>query len=295
MSNLPASIRQAIEVHLGEKLKTKVVVSGYSAVAGGCINNGGRIDTSCGSYFAKWNDRNKYPDMFAKEAAGLKLLSEAGAIRIPMVIFDGAAEAYQFLVLEYIETGPRRTDFFAEAARQLAALHRNTHTSFGWSESNYMGSLVQDNKECDSWIEFFVERRLNPQLRVCIDQGMLGKETIRIFERLYAELPSILYQETPTLVHGDLWSGNMMCDEKGSPCLIDPAVYFGHREVDLAMTKLFGGFDDSFYSCYQDVLATPPGLSQRLDIYNLYPLLVHVNLFGGGYASQVLAILRPFR
>ena len=292
---IPDDVKKGVEELLTATFNKQTTISTYSSAAGGCINNGGKIVTSSGIFFVKWNDRGKFPDMFVREAEGLKELQEPAAIRIPEVVGVGETKSNQYLILEYIESHSPAPDFSLRTARGLSKLHHSKSKRYGWKASNYMGSLVQHNDYSDSWIDFFVERRLEVQLKLAVDKGEMGSDAIRIFEKLYKELPSILSEEEPTLVHGDLWGGNLMRDEKGYPCLIDPAVYYGHREVDLAMTQLFGGFDDTFYSIYQEEYSTPPGLQQRLDIYNLYPLLVHVNLFGGGYVSQVMSIVRRFR
>ena len=178
---------------------------------------------------------------------------------------------------------------------RLAALHRCSKDFFGLDHNNYIGSLRQFNHQQTSWVNFFIEQRLNVQLKLAIDSGMMDSKWLNEFESLYAKLPAMLPEEKPSLLHGDLWGGNLITDEKGEPCLIDPAVYFGSREADLAMTKLFGGFDDEFYTSYQHTFPLQPGYDKRFDIYNLYPLLVHVNLFGGSYKSAVANILKAFR
>jgi fructosamine-3-kinase len=159
---------------------------------------------------------------------------------------------------------------------------------------NYIGSLRQFNKYQSTWTEFFIEQRLNIQLKLAFDNGLAKSDWTKQFESLYKKLSSLLPEETPSLLHGDLWSGNLITDEHGGPCLIDPAVYYGNREADLAMTKLFGGFADEFYSVYEANSRIAPGYNDRLDLYNLYPLLVHVNLFGSSYIPSVDAILRRF-
>ena len=178
--------------------------------------------------------------------------------------------------------------------KQLAQLHQNTNTSFGLEESNYIGSLLQQNNLHNNWIDFFINERLKPQIKLARDNGKIDLSTITKFERLYTKLDEIFPEEPPALLHGDLWSGNFMVDEKGGPVIIDPAVYFGHREMDIAMTKLFGGFNQQLYQSYNEHFPLEKGWEQRVDICNLYPLMVHVNLFGGGYLEQVKSILNKF-
>jgi len=174
----------------------------------------------------------------------------------------------------------------------LATLHKTTQEDYGLDNNNYMGSLEQVNHKKKSLIDFFIECRLIPQIEMAGNK--LSKSDHEMFEALYKRLPSILIDEQPALVHGDLWSGNFMIGNKGQPVLIDPAVAYSSREVDIAMSRLFGGFDSVFYSSYEETYPTAPGLEERIDIYNLYPLLVHVNLFGGGYYQQVKNILNRF-
>lgn len=180
--------------------------------------------------------------------------------------------------------------FWKTLGEQLAQLHHHSHKSFGLDHNNYIGSLVQLNEPLSSWIEFFIHRRLEPQLRLLNPPPRVIKQ----FEQLYAKLPQLMPDEKPALLHGDLWSGNLITNAHGLPCLIDPAVYFGHREAELALTRLFGGFPNDFYEAYTDTSPLPSGFEDRVDLYNLYPLLVHANLFGGGYTDQALSIVARF-
>jgi fructosamine-3-kinase len=157
-----------------------------------------------------------------------------------------------------------------------------------------MGALVQDNTPSPTWVEFFRERRLEPQVRSAIDAGLIDRSTLGHFQRLYTRLPDFFPVEPPSLVHGDLWSGNFLCDTAGQPVLIDPAVYFGHRHMDLAMTTLFGGFEPAFYEAYHYHYPLPPHCHRQWEIANLYPLLIHLNLFGSGYKGNILHTIQRF-
>jgi len=232
--------------------------------------------------------------MFEAESNGLKLLLQQNTIRIPQIIGFGENEQYQFLLLEYIEQKGRGKHYWEQLGNRLASLHRTSASYFGLDHDNFIGSLKQSNTTQSSWVNFFIEQRLSAQLKLAVDNGLAGRNWVKKFESLYGELPSLLPQEQPSLLHGDLWSGNLITDEKGEPCLIDPAVYFGNREADLSMTKLFGGFDREFYSTYQQAFLLQPGFDKRVDVYNLYPLLVHVNLFGGSYIHTVESTLKIF-
>lgn len=292
ISRIPSSVLEGVKELL--KVVDAAVIQDFSFASGGCINQGGRIKTTSGNFFLKWNDEKKFPKMFEAESKGLKLLQQQNTIRIPKVIGVGERGSYQFLLLEFIEQKSRSKMYWKQLGDRLAALHQCTAVSFGLDHDNYIGSLKQFNSAHSTWINFFIEQRLNVQVKLAIDAGLSGSDWTKKFETLYAKLPSLLPEEKPSLLHGDLWSGNLITDEKGEPCLIDPAVYFGNREADLAMTSLFGGFDDEFYSSYAEVFPLQKGYEKRVDLYNLYPLLVHVNLFGGSYVHSVENILRAF-
>jgi len=283
--SVPFPIVESIEA------QTRSSIRSFSFSSGGCINHGGKLTTSTGIYFLKWNDLKKFPGMFAAEAKGLSLLKSAKALAVPEVIFVGAADSFQFLLLEHIEAGKMSRDYWRDFGTGLAALHKTSSHHFGLDHDNYIGSLPQKNSTATSWVDFFREQRLKVQLQVALGQGKIDNNILRKFDSLFNRLPSLFPEEPPALLHGDLWGGNIMTNSSGEPCLIDPAVYFGHREADLAMTRLFGGFDPSFLESYEDTYPLESGYEGRLDLYNLYPLLVHVNLFGGGYAGQVVSIL----
>ena len=283
--SIPSPILEDIESATG------ATVRNFSFASGGCINHGGKVTTSSGTYFLKWNDLKKYPGMFAAEARGLSLLRGAAAVWVPEVIHVGVPAPFQYLLLQNIEAGRQGTKYWVKFGSGLAAIHKKSSGRFGLDHDNYIGSLPQKNKLRPSWVEFFIEQRLRPQLHMATERGKVNAEVLRKFDLFYIKAPSLFPDEPPALLHGDLWGGNIMTNSQGEPCLIDPAVYYGHREADLAMTQLFGGFHPSFLDSYDEAYPLQPGYEDRLDIYNLYPLLVHVNLFGGGYLSQVLAIL----
>jgi fructosamine-3-kinase len=283
-----------IEKSLSEKLRYAIQVINYATIGGGCINDTYRLQTSAGAFFIKYNNAAKYPRIFETEAKGLSLLRSTKTLKIPEVVISGEAEGKSFLMLEYIEAGKRKKDFWEDFGKKLATLHRYTSSSFGLDHDNYIGSLPQSNKHHKAWIDFFVEERLQKQIALAKDSGAINNLTIHQFDNLLKRLPEIIPDEKPSMLHGDLWNGNYMISGDGSASLIDPAVYYGHREMDLAMTRLFGGFDDEFYESYNKTFPLTPGFEERVAIHNLYPLMVHVNLFGGGYMSQVKSILSKF-
>lgn len=290
----PTPIADRLLEYLNESSGQQVTLLSSSSLGGGCINNAMKVQTSIGTYFLKFNHAEAYPGMFAAEASGLQLLAEANEIRIPEVVFSDDQESYTFLVLEYINPGDRIRTFWESFGKALASLHKHSAEFFGLDNDNYIGSLPQRNHRHPDWTTFFILERLEPLLRQARNKGEANAQLIRQFERLFSKLNSLIPPDKPALLHGDLWNGNYMVDEKGFPCLIDPAVYFGHREVDLAMTRLFGGFPPHFYESYDHAFPLEKGWEERTDVFNLYPLLVHVILFGGGYAADVKRILNHF-
>lgn len=266
-------------------------VRGISPVSGGCISEAFRVDLAAGSIFLKHNP-DAPPEMFAAEADGLRALRAAadGALRIPDVLaVDGA-----WIALEWLEPGPRGPGFGERLGRGLAALHRAGGGGWGWDRANFIAVLPQDNRPTETWAEFWAERRLRPQLEMARAAGR-GAGSSADWDRLIARLPALLApaeEDGPSLLHGDLWGGNVL-SAAGEPALIDPAAYRGHREADLAMTELFGGFDVRFHAAYGEAWPLLPGFREvRRDLYQLYHLLAHVNVFGGTYGAQTAAMLR---
>ena len=257
-------------------------------VAGGCIHRCFMLEGGGRRYFAKTNDRSAL-DSFAAEAEGLAALAEAGA-RVPVPLCRGQAGERAFLVLEHLEL--RGNGDYAALGRTLAAVHSVHGETFGWRRDNYIGRTAQLNRRSPSWSDFWCEARLRPQLELA-RKNSLGKDLVERGERLAEALPRLLSQHAPaaSLLHGDLWSGNTGFLADGAPVLFDPAVYWGDREADLAMTELFGGFPQAFYSAYAEVAPLSEGYSVRKTLYNLYHVLNHANLFGGGYAAQAKAMI----
>ena len=273
----------------GQQLQVKEVLF----KSGGCINNAVQLRTSAGDFFLKWNE-NIEEDMFSVEANGLRLLRADGSLLIPEVLGLGKIEEKFYLLLEYIDSRYPANDYWEKLGQGLARQHSNTVDQFGLDENNYIGRLPQNNSQNKSWIDFFRDSRLDVQLGLAIYNGLVGEDFVKKYKSLYPKLPQLLTEEAPALLHGDLWSGNVMVGPAGEACLIDPAVYFGHREAELAFTELFGGFDPKFYSAYNEVKPLEPGYQERKDIYNIYPLMVHVNLFGTSYLSGVERTLNKF-
>ena len=281
-----------IKTRLEEILNSPI--DSTAPVSGGSINEAYKITTGQADYFLKLN-RSAPNDFFEKEAEGLKLLNSADStLRIPEVIASEAPTDSRpgFLLMEFIHEG-RTGDSFAFGA-ELAKLHQTASETFGLDSDNYIGSLPQSNNRHNAWSTFFTEERINPQLKTAIDSGKMDADILKNWDRLSGKLDDLLPACKPSLVHGDLWSGNYLFDESGKGVLIDPAVYYGHPEMDLAFSKMFGGFSNDFYNGYESITQLEPGFNGRKEIYNLYPLLVHVNLFGGHYTSQAVRFLKQF-
>lgn len=259
-------------------------ITAQRALRGGDINDAFAITLSDGREVFVKSKRAAPEGMFAREAEGLEWL-RTGALRIPEVLAVGE----RFLALERIAPGRPRADHDEQLGRGLAALHRATPAEgFGLARDNFIADLPQDNQRTPDWPSFYVERRLRPMLRRAVDAGRASAAMKRGFERLFARMTELVGPPEPAArLHGDLWGGNAMVDERGAPVLIDPAAYGGHREVDLAMMRLFGGFGARVFAAYEEAWPLAPGAEERVGLYQLYPLLVHVVLFGGGYAGSV--------
>ncbi|HEV7333697.1 MAG TPA: fructosamine kinase family protein [Flavisolibacter sp.] len=263
-------------------------------VSGGSINQTYRLHFGKDSFFCKVNSATKFPHLFQKEKAGLTLIEQQHQIKTPCVMDQFEAEGLQFLLLEWIDPGNRNETFWRTFGENLAALHQVRSDNFGLDEYNYMGSVLQQNNRQNSWCRFFAEERLLPMMQRCTAINLLSSNDCSLLEGLLQKLSSFFEEEKPSLLHGDLWSGNFLCSEKSEPVLIDPAVYYGHRSMDLAMTTLFGGFREPFYEAYHHHYPLPSNYKEQWAICNLYPLLIHLYLFGTSYLSPIRDTIRKF-
>lgn len=309
------SVKDALLQILTQKTGTPAGVGKITPVGGGCINESFRAETTAGVFFVKCNTAKHYPGMFEAEAMGLELLGkrtaglhENGAIpmqdrhkgaghmlKVPAVVGFGTVSGYSLLVLEYIVPGSMKSDFWEVFGMGLAQLHRQANPYFGLDHHNYIGSLPQANNPHNGWIEFFIAERLEAQLKQARDSQRAGKELGQLFNRMYVHLSDIFPEEPPALLHGDLWNGNYLIGSNGLPAIIDPAVYYGHRYMDLGMSLLFGGFSQAFYSAYDAAYPLEKNWKEGTEIANLYPLLVHLNLFGGSYLEEIQKVLKKFK
>ncbi len=292
---LPEPVRAAVEAALRDEGGVGAGrIADTAVVAGGCISPTTRVRTVAGlDFFLKWRGPDLPAGMLAAEARGLEALRSAGPVRVPAVIAVG--QEPEWLLLEWLEPGAASPDFWQRLGRGMAALHRTRARRFGAEEDNFIGSLPQSNGWLESWADFWRTRRLEPQLRRAVDAGLVGDADRRRFDALFHALDGLLAPGTadgPSLLHGDLWSGNVHVLADGTAAVIDPAAYHGHREVDLAMADLFGGFGARFRTAYEEAWPLEPGYEPvRRPIYQLYYLLVHVNLFGAGYVEGTRAAL----
>jgi len=301
---LPAALAALLAQQLN------AAVQAVQPVSGGDISQAARVEAGDRAWLVKWHRRPPQPqpgwlDMFAAEAAGLALLASAQAVRVPTVIAHGAAQpdAPAYIVMEWIERGGSRPAALsgqpsagARLGRQLAALHRVTAAAYGLDHGNYCGATPQDNRWLPTWIEFYGQRRLGFQMELAGRRGLLPPARRRGLERLIDRLDRWIDEAAcrPSLLHGDLWGGNWLVDAAGQPVLIDPAVYYGDREAELAMCRLFGGFPADFFAAYDASWPPSPGRDERIPLYQLYHLLNHLNLFGEGYGGQVDGVLRRY-
>ena len=288
---LPEDVIDRVEAHLG------IRISNEHSVGGGCISNATRVATNHGDYFLKWS-RDEAAATFPAEAAGLAALGSSETSLVvpqPLLADAGADDRAGILLLHWIESGRKGSRFWEDFGEGLALMHRHTSGRFGFDQPNFIGRLPQDNTWEASWIEFFRLRRIEPQVELARSRGGWHVSWDAPLDRLYQRLPALLPGDPESsILHGDLWGGNFMVDVEGRPVLIDPASYYGHREADLAMTELFGGFEQRFYDAYGDAWPMEPGYEERREIYNLYHLINHLNHFGGSYSESVGRILQRF-
>lgn len=282
---IPDHIKSVIELRLDDE-----IISSKNQ-SGGDINKASILELRNGdSFFLKWN--NSAPEhMFEAESMGLKLLSGTKTeLQIPNVILTGR----NFLLLSVLTSGAENSDSSFRFGTELAKLHKHSADTFGLYHDNFIGKLSQSNNRHQNWADFFVSERIEPQIKVGIQTGKFESDLIPIVDALHKTVHELFPNEQPALLHGDLWSGNYMFTKSGDACIYDPAVYYGHREMDLAMTRLFGGFSSDFYEGYKSEYALADGFEERVELCNLYPVLVHANLFRGGYINRAKEIFGLF-
>ncbi len=278
---------QAITQHISRTCGKTFQLESSTRVGGGCINTAYRLSGGGDDYFVKLNRADRY-DMFVAEAEGLLELANAHAVRVPKPVCTGVYDDQAYLVMEFITlSNPVGAQAMRHLGEQLAQLHRFTKPQCGWQRDNTIGSTPQLNHWMSSWLTFWREQRLGYQLRLAAEQG-LPRRVLDKGEQVQNKMGAlfIAHQPAASMLHGDLWGGNIGITTQGQPVIFDPAVYFGDRETDLAMTELFGGFTADFYAAYRATWPLDEGYTLRKVFYNLYHVLNHYNLFGGSYAAQ---------
>ncbi|WP_128331372.1 fructosamine kinase family protein [Apibacter sp. HY039] len=266
----------------------------YKSLSGGDINNSFWVETENGNFFLKLNRAKPYPQMFRKEANGLLYLSDSGFVSVPKVIATGESNNIQYLVLEWIADNRSKTPSWEDFGVSLAKMHQIVQPCFGFKEDNYIGSIKQINTPSHTWEEFYSECRILKLAHILFNQKKIGAQELKQGQNVCKKLNEIFPEEKPALLHGDLWSGNYLVSSNNKIVLIDPAVYYGHREMDLGMTLLFGGFPSCFYEAYSEEYSLEKNWKQRLPLTQLYPLMVHAILFNGNYLLEVKKVLKKF-
>lgn len=289
---MDGALLSAIQNHLQTHLDSKGKLNLLNSVGGGGINEAYRVSFNGEDLFLKVNRNGNLPALFERECDGLRKLHRVSKVKTPSVRLQSSTEHTDFLLMEWIHSESPTKVFWERLALGLAEIHKQKGGYYGLEYDNYIGSLPQRNRPYDSWGAFWVAERMMPQLDLC--RGVLPTSLINSLEHCCVRATELFPQESPSLLHGDLWSGNVMTGPLQSVWLIDPAVYYGHREMDLGMTKLFGGFTDTFYEVYQNVYPMETGWEDRMSLSMLYPLLVHVNLFGLSYVSQIEQIMEKW-
>jgi len=282
---LSEAIKSQLEAKLGQSILN------VSRLSGGDISAVFKLSADTSSFVLKLNSGKTAANMFEAEAKGLGILAATQTLRIPEVIDYDTHEDQSYILMEFINTTRHTASSQRDLGIQLASLHQHLADTFGLDHDNFIGSLPQSNKQHDSWLSFYVFERLEPQLKMALDQGLLGTKESPHQQQLYEGCGKLFNEVQPALLHGDLWGGNVLTASDERAVLIDPAVYYGHHEVDIAMSLLFGGFSSDFYEHYHEIIPKAYGFEHRIKIYQLYYLLVHLNLFGRSYYSSVKAIL----
>jgi len=287
-------IFQDIENYLGDKIITTVLLGG------GCINETYQLTTSAKKSFFLKTNKNAPPDMFPMEAKGLEEIKSAQVLLTPQVLQINA----HFLLLEFIKVQKKTPGFFSTFGRLLANHHKRPAIGWGYPSNNYIGANPQvsplityrPENSLRDWAQFYFENRILYQLKLAEKNHLSDPNLARLIGQLELKVPEILAdgEEPPAILHGDLWSGNFLINQDHLPVLIDPAVYYGHREADLAMTKLFGGFSNDFYTAYNETYPLKPGYKFRENLYHLYHVLNHLNLFGKSYYGQCIALIQSY-
>ncbi len=283
-------IEKILKIHVQED----VSMEEFQFFYGGNFNLAVRVKLKSGEFFIKWNQGDHH-GLFEAEAKNLQLLEQTKTIQVPQVIGVGAIEEKEYLMMECIPTGGIKANYWEDFGHKLAQMHqKSSNEGHGLAYTNYLGAAEQKNDWNLNGVDFFIENRLKSQIEIAVYNRRIDLQMEETFNRLFEKLPQLIPHESSSLLHGDLWSGNAMVNADGQVALVDPSCYFGLREAELAFTTMFGGFDKLFYEAYHEAYPIEKGFHERIPIYNLYPLMVHVNLFGEGYVPAVQKILNSY-
>jgi protein-ribulosamine 3-kinase len=284
---------QFIESILQESLGNEAVLKDFQFLYCGNFNLAARVITQSGKYFIKWN-KGDHEGMFESEAKSMELIRETNTVHVPKVYGYGKIQDGAYLMLDFVSESSKKENYWSVFGLKLAQLHSKTNENFGLHFNNYVGALRQINDLSKDGIQFFLEKRLLFQLEMAYRAKLVDYKLYIDTQNLFSKIPSLFPKEAPALLHGDLWSGNIMVGSDGYAAVVDPSAYYGLREAEIAFTTLFGGFKQEFYEAYNEVKPLESGFKDRIDLYNLYPLLVHLNLFGGGYLDAVKRIVKKY-
>ena len=283
-----------LNIELSKYLGERILILDYTKLHGGSVNYSFLLKTNKRPFFIKLNNANAFPKMFELEVKGLKQIENSESLTTPVKVLQGSFGIVSYLVLEFIESGKESLNFWESFGVGLANLHKLKQKDFGLSYSNYIGSLHQLNPLTEEWSAFFGNHRILNQAQIAYDNKRIGLELLRKLESLILKIDTIFPKSTPSLLHGDLWSGNFIVNKESLPVVLDPAIHYGNREMDLSMSLLFGGFNKRFYEAYDEAYPLQEGWEERVDLCNTYPLLVHVNLFGASYAKRLEGMIKRY-
>ncbi len=284
---------QFIESILADSLGGDAPLQDFQFLYCGNFNLAARVTTKKGKYFIKWN-KGDHEGMFESEAKSMELIRATNTIFVPKVYGYGKKTDGAYLMLDFVAESKKKPDFWENFGHKLAELHSNTSDKHGLHFNNYIGSLRQINDFTEDGIQFYLDKRLSWQLDRAYKAKIVDYKLYIDLNNLFSKIPSLFPNEKPSLLHGDLWAGNMMVANNGQAALVDPSTYYGLREAEIAYTTLFGGFKNRFYEAYNEIKPLEPGFKDRIDLYNLYPLLAHTNLFGGSYLESIKRIVKKY-
>lgn len=279
--NNPKSFLQKVFL---KELGSDAVLEEVSPCTGGCISNAAAVKASIGVFFIKWGQSE---NMYSTEKDGLLLLNGKSDLKIPTVIGSGLIDGMAYIVMEHLHVFPATGAYWENLGKGLAQLHKNTISNHGLEQNNFIGALYQQNNFEELWTDFFINNRLEVQVQLALHNQLISVPFSREFRKIYKVIKSLVPESEPSLLHGDLWSGNILSTSNATAAVVDPAVYYGSREMEIAFTYLFGGFDDRFYQSYGEVFPFESDFKDRVELYNLYPLMVHLNMFGSGYLGAI--------